>query len=169
MVLVADVELVEVAAPAPNAYDEVGVVFGVLLRVEQTVAVDGVELHLMSTEIDESLDEHGNLLFALVVAEDCVVNLHGEGAAVGDALHIKFGKGLNGGKRTVDARGERGGEAGGVGLLRELSVGERAHLFCRPEIFHRTARARTPMTCFFTKYNQGFISSVTGRRFLINL
>ena len=130
MVLITYIKLVEVPAPAPNAYDEVGVIFGMLLSIEQAVAVDRVELHLMSATIDECLDQHGSFALTLLVAEHRVMDLHGKGAAVGDALHVKFGKGLDGGKRTVDACGQRGRKAAGEGLLRLLAVGECANLFC---------------------------------------
>ena len=44
MILIAFVQLHEVAAPAPYAYDQVRIVFGVFLGVQKNVAVDGVEL-----------------------------------------------------------------------------------------------------------------------------
>ena len=44
VVLEFTVELGEIAAPAPNADDQVSVFFGVLLRFEKVVAVDNIEL-----------------------------------------------------------------------------------------------------------------------------
>ena len=44
VVLEFTVKLGEIAAPAPNADDQVSVFFGVLLRFEKVVAVDNIEL-----------------------------------------------------------------------------------------------------------------------------
>ena len=90
MLLIGKVELVEVAAPAPYAYDEVGIILGVLLRVEKSVAVDRIELKLMTAKLDEGLDELCRFFDALVVAEYGIVKLKSQGSAVDYVRHIKF-------------------------------------------------------------------------------
>ena len=77
MLLVGEVELVKVAAPAPYANDEVRIIFGMLLSIEKALAVDGIELKLMTAEPDKALYELCRLFDTLVVSEDGVVKLKG--------------------------------------------------------------------------------------------
>ena len=84
VVLIFNVKLVEVTAPTPDADDEVFVRLGVLLCVKKNVAVDGVELKLMSAKVDKCFYKRGYLFDAVLVAEGVVVYLHGERSAVDD-------------------------------------------------------------------------------------
>ena len=52
MVLIDLIEFDKVAAPAPDAHDEVAVILRVLLRVKEPVAVDGLSLiHISSRSV----------------------------------------------------------------------------------------------------------------------
>lgn len=73
MILVLYIELVEVAAPPPYPHDEIFMILGVLLRVEQAIAVDRVQLQLMPAALHEQLDEPRDFLRSLIVAEEGVV------------------------------------------------------------------------------------------------
>ena len=101
MILISGIEIVPVSAPAPYSYDEVGVVFGVLARVEQAVAIYRIELELMSAKVDVRLYERGGLLNADVVAENRVVNFKCERSAVDDLGKIVFCEGEYAGERAV--------------------------------------------------------------------
>ena len=90
MFLIGKVKLVEVAAPAPDTHNEVGVIFGVLLGIEQARAIDRIELKLMTAELYEGFDELCSFFDALVVAENGVVKLKCERTAVDYLRHIKF-------------------------------------------------------------------------------
>ena len=97
VVLIDLVQLDEVAAPAPDAHDEVAVILRVLLRVKEPVAVDGVDLHLVSTHVHEALDEHGAFADGVLIAEHGVGQLDGQRAAVCHARQMRLGKGLDDG------------------------------------------------------------------------
>jgi len=66
MVLITFVQLDEIAAPAPYTHDEVAMPLGMLLRVQQFLETDGVELKLMSAENDEGADKLSELHHSLV-------------------------------------------------------------------------------------------------------
>ena len=97
VVLINFVQFDKIAAPAPDAHDEIAVVFRVLLRVEQPVAVDGVDLHLVAAEVHVALDEHGAFADGVVIAEHGVGQLDGQRAAVCHACQMRLGKGLDDG------------------------------------------------------------------------
>ena len=69
------VKFVEITAPTPNADDEIFVFFGMLHCIKQYIAVDAVELQLMSAEMDERLDKCRHLGDAVAVAKDGIVDL----------------------------------------------------------------------------------------------
>ena len=77
MLTVNGVKLTEVSAPTPYAHDEVGIVFRMRLGIQQNVAVDGVQLELMSSALNKVAHERRYLLFAILRAEYAVVKLHG--------------------------------------------------------------------------------------------
>ena len=54
---------------------------GMLLRVQQFLEADGVELKLMSAENDEGADKLSELHHSLVVAEDAFIQFDGEPTA----------------------------------------------------------------------------------------
>ena len=56
LVLIAFVKFDEVSAPSPHAHDEVAVALGMFLRVEKRLAVDGVDLHLVSAALDRAAE-----------------------------------------------------------------------------------------------------------------
>ena len=104
VILIFDVKLVEIAAPTPNANDEIFMRLGVLLRIEKNVTVDGVELKLMPAEVDESLYKSRYLFDPVIVAEGIAVYLHGERAAVDDLGKVVFCEGLDAGERSIKTR-----------------------------------------------------------------
>ena len=56
MILIFDIQFVEIAAPAPDADDEIGVILGVLLCIEKHLPIDGIKLKLMSAKVDKCLN-----------------------------------------------------------------------------------------------------------------
>ena len=85
LVLVRPVEFDEATAPTPNANYQVAILLRIFLRVEETVAVNGVELHLRAAPFDEKLDEPSDLFEPVVEREDGVVQFERQRAAVDDA------------------------------------------------------------------------------------
>jgi len=73
MILVFGIELTEVSTPSPNANDQIRITFGMLLCLEQHVAVDRVELKLMSSTREKILHESRNLALSLRIAEHRIV------------------------------------------------------------------------------------------------
>ena len=88
MILITLVELYEVATPSPHAHDEVAVQLGVSLRIEQSVAIEGVELKLVATQADVGANELSQLLDTLLVADKALVELDGERTAIDGILEI---------------------------------------------------------------------------------
>ena len=88
MILITLVELYEIAAPTPNANNKVAVKLRVSLRLEQLIAVESVELQLMTSETDVRADKHSQLLDGLLIAEDAVIQLDGERTAIDGILEI---------------------------------------------------------------------------------
>ena len=68
MVLIALIELYEIAAPAPDPDYEIPVLLRMLLGIEKSVPVDSVYLQLMASEVDVFLDKHCYLRDALIIA-----------------------------------------------------------------------------------------------------
>ena len=102
MILVSLSELAEISAPAPDANDKVRIIFGVLLRIKQAIAVYGIELKLMTAEIYKCFNELRYLFLALFISEHRIVQLHSKRAAVAYFLHIKLGERLNYRQGTVE-------------------------------------------------------------------
>ena len=107
MILVINVKLIEISAPTPDADDQILMILGVLLRVKQNLSVDGIELKLMTAQIDKRLDQRRNLFNSVGIAEGVVVYLHSQWSAVDDLGHIMLGKGLYAGKRSLQFGGHR--------------------------------------------------------------
>ena len=61
MILVFLIQFHKVGAPAPNADDEVGVLFRLSLGGTEQVCVDGIQLQLMTAAADEQLHEGSHL------------------------------------------------------------------------------------------------------------
>ena len=101
MILIIYVKLVEITTPAPDADNKVLMILGMLLRVQQHFSVDGVQLKLMSAQINKRLDKGGNLSNAFGISEGVVMDLHSKRSAVDDLGHIVLGEGLNAGKGTL--------------------------------------------------------------------
>ena len=55
MVLVTSVQFHEVTAPTPYAHNEVAVIFWMLLRIKQTLAINSVQLQLVTTAKNKQL------------------------------------------------------------------------------------------------------------------
>lgn len=93
MVLIFLVKLYEICAPTPDTNDHIRIIFGVLLRIDKSVSVDGIELKLMSAEVNIFLDEGCNLLNALLGIEYGGVEFHGERSAVYRSVYGRLGEG----------------------------------------------------------------------------
>ena len=109
MVLVTFVQFDEIAAPAPDAHDQVAVPLGMHLGVEQLFAADGIELQLVAAQGDVGLDEHAQFADALLVVEDRLVELEGQRPAVDHILQTRFGEGFDDryGPALVDEQARR--------------------------------------------------------------
>ena len=73
-------------------------ILGVLLRIQQCFPIDGVQLKLITAQIDKRLYKGGNLSNAFGVSEGVVMDLHCKRPAVDDLGHIVLGEGLDAGK-----------------------------------------------------------------------
>lgn len=98
-------------------------ILGVLLRVEQAIAVDRVQLQLMPAALHEQLDEPRDFLRSLIVAEEGVVKFEGERTAVADPLQMRFGERVNHGEHALEFDIEGGGIIGAERLPRLPPVG----------------------------------------------
>ena len=107
VILIRLIELAEIAAPAPDAHYEIAVGIGVSLRIKKNVAVDGIQLKLMTSEINERLHKQSNLTYALGIAKNVVVKLHCQRAAVDNTFHIVPREGLYAGQRPRKASRRR--------------------------------------------------------------
>ena len=65
VVLVFLVKFNEITAPAPDTYDEIAVFFGMCLCIQKRIAVDGIELKLMSASASEIGDKLSELFFGI--------------------------------------------------------------------------------------------------------
>ena len=63
----------KMAAPAPHTYDEVRVVFGVFTSIDQSFTADGIQLQLVTTQMNKGTYQLGYLLDAIRIAENGVV------------------------------------------------------------------------------------------------
>ena len=95
MILIADVEIDKISAPAPYSHNEIFVVFGVLFGIEQGLAVDGVELQLMPTKIDKRSNKCRHLPNAVLVAKNIFVHFHRQRATVHHVCQVMLGEGLD--------------------------------------------------------------------------
>ena len=111
MILIYGVKLVEISAPAPDANDKVFMRFGIPLRLDKRLAVDGVQLKLMTSKVNKRLDQRGNLFDAVLVTEGVAVYLHRERSAVDDLGKIVFCEGEYAGERAVYPSVKRGRKA----------------------------------------------------------
>lgn len=108
-------EIVEIVAVTCDADDEVGVILGVSLSVEESLAVADIELDVMAAEPEIAAYQLGHIgkpLFALDGAGSKF--LIEQSAAGGSVIH--FGAGFKHGGRTLDIRALRGRNALGKGL-----------------------------------------------------
>lgn len=92
MILIRLRQFVEIATPAPNADDKIGIFFGMLLRLKQHLSTDGVKLKLVTAKGNVALDQHSNLLLAFFVAEYRIVKLKGQRSSVDKLCQIVFCK-----------------------------------------------------------------------------
>ena len=92
MILKDHIKLVEIAAPSPYPDNEVGILFRMLLCIQQTVTVDGINLDLMTAQVNEGFDELCNFAFPVIITEYGIMNFDGKRAAIDDIAHIKFGE-----------------------------------------------------------------------------
>ena len=82
MILELGIQFPKITTPAPDAHHQIRVFFRMGLGIQQTIPVDGVQLQLMAAGENEELYQLRNFFLALAVAEDIIVQLHGQGAAV---------------------------------------------------------------------------------------
>ena len=98
MILIRLRQFVEIATPAPDADNKVLMILRVLLRVQQHFPIDGVQLKLMTAQIDKRLYKGGNLSNTVWISEGVVVDLQRKRSTVDDLGHIVLGEGLDAGK-----------------------------------------------------------------------
>ncbi len=88
MILITLVELHEVAAPTPYAYNQIAVELRVCLRIEQTISIERIELQLMTSKANVRADKHRQLLNSLLVAEDTLIQLDSQRTTVDNILEV---------------------------------------------------------------------------------
>ena len=101
MILIINIKLIEISAPAPDSNDKVLMILGVLLGIQQHFPIDGIKLNLMTAKVDKRLYKSSNLLYAVGISEGIVVNLHSQRAAVDNLGHIVLCEGLDAGERPL--------------------------------------------------------------------
>lgn len=141
MLLILLIQFDEVTAPTPYPDDQIPVRFRVRLRVRQHVAVDGVQLQLVTAQTDKCHYQLCTLFDFLFVTEYAVVQLHGERAAVDQPRHIEFGKRTDTGERPRGFAGERRRESGPVHFPGFSAVRRGADVPCRVILFVGAAGA----------------------------
>ncbi len=82
MILILFVQLHEISAPSPYSYDQIVVIFRVLLGIQHGIPVYRVDLHLMPSQIDIGFYQSRNLGDAFLSTEQSIVQLNGERAAI---------------------------------------------------------------------------------------
>lgn len=107
MILIRAVEFDEVTAPSPNANDQVAIFFRIFLRVKESIAVYGVDLHLRAAPFDEKLNEAGDFFEPVVERKNGIVQFERQRAAVDDAGQIGFREGRDGADRAANRNAER--------------------------------------------------------------
>ena len=88
MILILNIKLVEIPAPAPNADDKIFMILGMLLRVEQNLSVYRIQLKLMASKVDKRLYQSRHFFYAVGISKRIVMYFHSQGAAVDDLGHI---------------------------------------------------------------------------------
>ena len=161
MILEGLVKLYEIRAPSPDADDETFVFFGMCLGVEEGIAVDGVELELMTAALDEIADEGSNLRAVFIGGEQSGIKFERQGTAVADLGEVGFRIGTDDCHGIVQLCEQGGGVVRGKRLVVAASVGRCADGFRVPQIEHCGARAGTPDAAAFV----GLAFQRTGERF----
>lgn len=146
MVLIFNVQLIEIAAPSPNTNDQIRVVFGVRLRVEKPLAIQRIDLQLMSAEFDENFYQQRRFLYTHIVSEHAVVQLDRQRTAVYDICHIVFGKRTHDRQQSVRSHIQARRKTGGIRLRSFSAVGSRGTRFAEIHVHTRTARSGAPDT-----------------------
>ena len=126
------IELDKVAAPAPNANDQISVGVRALLRGKKVVAVHGVELELMSAAKDEQPDERGDFFNAVRRAKDGIVQFERERPSVCNADKMLLCKGLYDRHRAFDAGKQTRGIVCGERIARIAPVRRRGDRAAEP-------------------------------------
>ena len=92
MILIIHVKLIKIAAPSPDADDQIAVILRVGLRVKKAGVIDRIELQLMSAAKDEQLYKLRDLGDGFVLRKYAVGKLDGQRTAVDNLGHIMLGK-----------------------------------------------------------------------------
>lgn len=103
MILIALIQLDKISAPAPDAHNQVAVVFGMLLRVQQALPIHGIQLQLMPAAPDKQLHQLGDLGNRFVLHEYAVRKLYRQRAAVDGTFEVGLGEGFDQRNRPVQA------------------------------------------------------------------
>ena len=92
MVLIFTVQLDEVGTPAPDAYDQLAVLLGMLLCCLEYLGVNGIELQLVSAQLNKGFDKGGNLMDAFGRIKHGSGKFQRERAAVDGAFQMRLGE-----------------------------------------------------------------------------
>ena len=136
VILVFPVQLDKIAAPTPDPNDEIPVLLRVVLGVQEAVPVYGVDLDLVSAQEDVGADQRRHLGNTVRRAEEGVVKLDGQGAAVDRAGQVRFAEGFYHRYWSRTSTEEAGGKIGGDGFPGPAAVGSGSQVFCVPEVVH---------------------------------
>ena len=114
-----------------------------LLRIDECLTVDGIDLQLMTATVDEELHELGHLLDTVRLAERAVVDLDRERSAIAHATEIGLGERTDDAERTLhgDVEGRRVVRAERMSLQATVCGGRQ--LVCMPDVVHRRTGPRT--------------------------
>ena len=84
MVLVVFVKLIKISAPTPYSDNQIRILLRMLLCINKPVAVDRIELQLVSAQFDIFLNEHGCLLYTHIISQNGIVYFYCKRSAVDD-------------------------------------------------------------------------------------
>ena len=108
VVLVLWSQLAEVAAPAPDANDQVPVLLRVRLCLLQRLHAQRVELQLLTAELREAAHQHRHLAERVSAPEDRVGELEGDRSTIAHLPVVELGERLQGADRASNPGTGRG-------------------------------------------------------------
>ena len=161
MVLVILIQFHKVAAPSPDAHDQVPVFLRMLLRVKHGIPVDGIELKLMAAQIYKGFDQCGDLGDAFLIAEQGIMQLQRQGSSVYDFVQFRLCEGFYNGNGSLVSCEQAGRIVAGKAFAGPAAVRGGSQIAGKPQILHGgTGSCPEAAASFIPASLQGFRKSM---------